>query len=42
VERADAGSADLTVLHAKIGDLTLEKDFLAGALSQAGLLGAKP
>ena len=34
-------TADLTVLHAKIGELTLEKDFLAGALSKAGLLSAK-
>jgi len=32
---------DLTVLHAKIGELTLEKDFLAGALGKAGLLSAK-
>jgi len=32
---------DLKVLHAKIGELTLEIDFLAGALSKAGLLGAK-
>jgi transposase len=34
-------STDLTVLHAKIGEPTLEKDFLAGALSNAGLLSAK-
>ena len=35
-------AADLTVLHAKIGELTLEeKDFLAGALSKAGLPSAK-
>jgi transposase-like protein len=32
---------DLKVLHAKIGELALENDFLAGALSQAGLLSAK-
>jgi hypothetical protein len=32
---------DLKVLHAKIGELTLEKDFLSGALSKAGLLSAK-
>jgi hypothetical protein len=32
---------DLKVLHAKIGELTLECDFLAGALSKAGLLSAK-
>ena len=32
---------DVKVLHAKIGELTLEKDFLSGALSKAGLLSAK-
>jgi transposase-like protein len=32
---------DLKSLHAKIGELTLEKDFLSGALSKAGLLSAK-
>ena len=32
---------DLKALHAKIGELTLENDFLAGALGKAGLLGAK-
>jgi transposase len=32
---------DLTMLHAKIGELTLENDFLAGALGKAGLLSAK-
>ena len=31
-------AVDLTVLHAKIGELTLENDFLAGALGKAGLL----
>ena len=36
-----APTPDLTVLHAKIGELTLEKDFLASALSKAGLLSAK-
>jgi transposase len=36
-----APSVDLTTLHAKIGELTLEKDFLAGALSKAGLLSVK-
>ena len=36
-----APTVDLKVLHAKIGELTLEKDFLAGALSKAGLLSAK-
>jgi len=32
---------DLKTLHAKIGQLTLENDFLEGALSKAGLLSAK-
>ena len=31
---------DLKLLHAKTGELTLEKDFLSGALSKAGLLSA--
>ena len=31
---------DLTVLHAKIGQLALENDFLAGALTKAGWLSA--
>ena len=31
---------DLKLLHAKIGELTLEKDFLSSALSKAGLLSA--
>jgi transposase len=34
-------TVDLKVLHAKIGELTLENDFLAGALGKAGLLSAK-
>jgi transposase len=29
------------VLHAKIGELALEDDFLSNALSKAGLLSAK-
>ncbi|SDL22764.1 hypothetical protein SAMN04488026_107329, partial [Aliiruegeria lutimaris] len=29
---------DITSLHAKIGQLTLENDFLEGALAKAGLL----
>jgi transposase len=29
---------DVTVLHAKIGELTLANDFLSGALGKAGLL----
>ena len=32
---------DIKTLHAKIGELTLENDFLASALTQAGLLSAK-
>jgi transposase len=36
-----APTVDVKVLHAKIGELTLEVDFLAGALSKAGLLSAK-
>jgi len=36
-----APTVDLELLHAKIGELTLEKDFLSGALSKAGLLSAK-
>ena len=39
---SDAAPAiDVKVLHAKIGELTLENDFLSGALSKAGLLSAK-
>ncbi len=39
---ADAVSAvDVKTLHAKIGELTLDNDFLSGALSKAGLLSAK-
>jgi len=34
-------SVDLRSLHAKIGELTLENDFLAGALTKAGLPSAK-
>jgi transposase len=32
---------DLKSLHAKIGELTLENDFLSGALGKVGLLSAK-
>lgn len=32
---------DLTKLHAKIGQLTLENDFLENALTKAGLLSAR-
>jgi len=41
----DKGSAeapvDLKALHAKIGELALENDFLESALTRAGLLSAK-
>ena len=36
-----APTADVKSLHAKIGELTLENDFLEGALTKAGLLSAK-
>ncbi len=38
---AAASSVDFKSLHAKIGELTLENDFLEGALTKAGLLSAK-
>ena len=34
-------TVDLKSLHAKIGQLTLENDFLEGALTKAGLLSVK-
>jgi transposase-like protein len=34
-------AVDVKEMHAKIGQLTLENDFLSGALSKAGLLSAK-
>jgi transposase len=37
----DVPRVDIKSLHAKIGELTLENDFLEGALGRAGLLGAK-
>ena len=41
--KAEAGAPtiDVKTLHAKIGELALENDFLAGALGKAGLLSAK-
>jgi transposase len=33
---------NLAPLHAKIGQLALENDFLEGALTKAGLLSEKP
>ncbi len=35
-------TVDLVPLHAKIGQLALENDFLNSALTKAGLLSAKP
>ena len=38
-KQADPKAAvDLKSLHAKIGELTLENDFLVGVLEKAGLL----
>jgi len=37
----EAPPVDLKALHAKIGELTLENDFLEGALTKAGLLSAR-
>jgi transposase len=39
---AAATPVDLAPLHAKIGQLALENDFLERALTKAGLLSAKP
>lgn len=39
--RKDEPPVDVKVLHAKIGQLTLENDFLEGALTKAGMLSAK-
>jgi transposase len=39
--RAKAAEPDLKVLHAKIGQLTLEHDFVESALTKAGLLSAQ-
>jgi len=38
---ATEAPVDVKSLHAKIGELTLENDFLEGALTKAGLLSAK-
>ena len=42
-ERGAAGGppVDVKTLHAKIGELTLENDFLSGALGTAGMPSAK-
>ena len=39
--RPSEPAVDVKALHAKIGELTLENDFLEGALSKAGLLSGK-
>jgi len=39
--RETAPAVEVKTLHAKIGQLTLENDFLESALSKAGLLSAK-
>ena len=39
--KPSAPEVDIRSLHAKIGELTLENDFLEGALSKAGLLSAR-
>ena len=39
--QAESPSVDIKTLHAKIGELTLENDFLESALTKAGLLSAK-
>jgi hypothetical protein len=41
--RFDLGQCGVAMksLHAKVGELTLENDFLEGALNKAGLLSAK-
>jgi len=39
--KSDLPAVDIKTLHAKIGELTLENDFLESALTKAGLLSAK-
>ena len=41
VAREAVPTVDVKSLHAKIGELTVENDFLAGALGKAGLLSAR-
>lgn len=40
--KASSETPDLKTLHAKIGQLALENDFLVGALTKAGLRRATP
>jgi len=39
--KSDTPPVDIKTLHAKIGQLALENDFLESALTKAGLLSAK-
>ena len=39
--KSKTAEPDLKILHAKIGQLTLECDFLEGALTKAGMLSAR-
>jgi len=39
--KSGPAAVDVKTLHAKIGELALENDFLAGALNKAGLLSAR-
>jgi transposase-like protein len=39
--RAEVAPVDLKALHTKIGELTLENDFLGGAIGKAGMLSVK-
>ena len=39
--KSDVPDVDIKTLHAKIGQLTLENDFLEGALTKAGMLSAR-
>ena len=39
--KSSTPEVDIKSLHAKIGELTLENDFLESALNKAGLLSAK-
>jgi transposase len=41
VREAEPSPIDVKTLHAKIGELTLENDFLSGALVKAGMVSAK-
>ena len=40
-DSAATPAIDVKALHAKIGELTLENDFLEGALTKAGVLSAQ-